>query len=86
MTIQHIEMKFLIMAALATMLAIIGYELLTAPDKRGVGEKISDAVYELPQGADKAARQLNDRTPADKLSDTAHDAGNDVKKAMNQQN
>ncbi len=85
MTIQHIEMKFLIMAALASMLAVIGYEVLTAPDKRGVGEKISDAVHELPQGADRAARQLNDRTPADKLSDAAHDAGNDIKKTMNHQ-
>ncbi len=77
--------KNLMIIGLVVILAIIGFYVLNAPDKRSAGDKIGDAINELPNGVDKAARQLEDRTPADKLNDAAKDAGDDLKKATNQQ-
>lgn len=73
--------------ALVVMLivAIIGYYILNAPDRRDPGQKIGDAISELDNGLDKAARQLEDRTPGDKLQDAIQDKKEDVKKALNQQ-
>jgi len=79
------QSKILLMAGLAVIVAVIGYNILNAPDRRDAGQKISDAINELPNGVDKASRQLKDRTPGEKLSDAAKDAGNDIKKATNQQ-
>lgn len=84
MTTQSFGKNLLLVAAVAV-IAIVGYSVLYAPDRRSDGQKISDAVSELPNGVDKAARQLEDRTPADKLHDAAQDASDDVKKATNQQ-
>lgn len=75
----------LIIIAIVAVLLLVGYSVLNAPDQRSGGEKISDAIDELPNGVDKAARQLEDRTPAEKLEDAAQDVGEDVKKATNQQ-
>ncbi len=58
---------------------------MTKPDPRNTSEKLADAVEELPNGIDKAARQMEDRTPAEKLGDAAEDAGDDLKKATNQE-
>ena len=76
--------NLLTIAACAVIL-VVAYAVLYAPDRRTGSQKLSDAMHELPQGVDKAARQLEDRTPADKLKDAANDAGNDLKKATNQQ-
>lgn len=81
----HALGKYLLILCLAAVIGFLGYSVLNAPDKRGAGDKISDAVNELPNGVDKAARQLEDRTPADKLNDAAKDAGEDLKKATNQE-
>lgn len=77
--------KILAIAVFVIVISIVGYYLLNAPDKRGPLDKASDAVQELPNGVDKAARQLEDRTPGEKLKDTAADEVDDVKKATNQQ-
>jgi hypothetical protein len=77
--------KTLTMAGAATIAIIFAYFILTAPDKRNGAQKIGDAIAELPEGAEKAARQLEDRTPGEKLQDAAEDAGDDLKKATNQQ-
>ncbi|MDD5587439.1 MAG: hypothetical protein PHY92_10900 [Alphaproteobacteria bacterium] len=55
--------------------ALLAYSLLTRPDTRSVTEKVGNAISELPQGIDKAARELENRTPAQKLNDAAKDAG-----------
>jgi short subunit fatty acids transporter len=60
-------------------LAAVGYGVLTMPDKRGVGQKVDDAVDALPHGVDKAARQLEDRTPGEKLGDAVKDTGDKIK-------
>ena len=77
--------KFITLAALAAIVAVVSYFVLTAPDQRNAGEKISDTINELPSGVDKAARQLESRTPGEKLGDAVEDAGDDIKKATNQQ-
>ena len=82
---EHSLGKTLLIVAAITVIAVIGYTILNAPDTRTDGQKLSDAVHELPEGVDKAARQLEDRTPADKLEDAASDAGKDLRKATNQQ-
>jgi len=60
-------------------LAFLVYGALTMPDRRSATDKIGDAVHELPQGVDKAARQLEDRTPGQKLGDDVKDAGDKIK-------
>lgn len=76
--------KFLLMTGVAVIIAVIGYNVLNAPDNRSPGQKIADAIDELPNGMEKASRQLEDRTPGEKLNDIAKDAGDDIKKATNQ--
>lgn len=79
------QSKVLIIAGIAILLIVGGYYIMTKPDPRNTSEKLADAVEELPNGIDKAARQMEDRTPAEKLGDAAEDAGDDLKKATNQE-
>ena len=73
------------MAVIAFIVAIIGYYVLNTPDQRDPGQKIGDAINELHNGPEKAARQLENRTPGDKLKDAVKDEKQDIKKAINQQ-
>jgi len=59
--------------------ALLAYGALTMRDQRGPAERLGDAIHELPQGVDKAKRQLEDRTPGEKLGDTVKDAGDKIK-------
>jgi hypothetical protein len=77
--------KYILVFAFIAVFGIILYSILNAPDRRSDGEKIGDAINELPNGVDKAARQLEDRTPADKLHDAAKDTGDEIRKSTNQQ-
>ncbi len=64
------------LAVLAVIIiAAVGYGILTMRDQRSATEKIGDAIHDLPQGTDKAERQLEDRTPGQKLGDAVKDAG-----------
>ena len=76
--------KYMLIFCLVVVVGFVAYSVLNAPDKRSGGDKIDDAINELPNGVDKAARQLEDRTPGDKLNDAAKDAGDDLKKTTNQ--
>ncbi len=51
-----------------------GYYFLTLPDQRTASQKMGDAVHELDNGPDKAARQLEDRTAGQKIGDKIKDA------------
>jgi len=64
-------------------LAILAYGILTMRDQRSATDKIGDAVRELPQGIDKAERQLEDRTPGQKMGDAVKDAGDKIKDDAN---
>ncbi len=59
--------------------AIIGYRFLTMPDNRSTTDRIGDAFHELPNGADKAGRELEDRTPGQRLGDAVKDTGDNIK-------
>ena len=77
--------KWFPMAIIVIIAVVIGFFVLNRPDQRTTVQKVGDAVNELPSGIDKAARQLEDRTPADKLNDAAKDTKEDVKKSLNYQ-
>lgn len=55
-------------------LAFLAYGFLTMPDHRSTTEKVGDAIHELPKGPDKAVRELEDRTPGEKLGDKIKDS------------
>jgi short subunit fatty acids transporter len=57
-------------------LVFLTYGIMTMPDNRNPSEKIGDAIHDLPQGVDKASRQLEDRTPGQRLGDTIKDNTN----------
>lgn len=82
---KNMIIKPLIIIGLVVIVAIIGFYILDAPDRRSAGDKIGDAINELPNGLDKAARQLEERTPSEKLEDVVEDAGDDLRKSTNQQ-
>ncbi len=62
---------------------ILVFGVLTMRDQRSVGQKIDDAVQALPEGPDKAERQLEDRTPGQKLGDAVKDTGDKIKDNTN---
>ena len=59
--------KTALTAVIVLILAVLTWSVLTMPDNRNTAEKVGDAIHDLPQGVDKAARQLEDRTPGQKL-------------------
>ena len=70
----------LLLIAIAIVLGLIAYAILTMPDQRSGMEKVGDAIHDLPQGVDKAGRQLENRTPGQKLGDAVKDTGDDIKR------
>ena len=68
--------KAIIGVIVAVLVIAAGYMYLNKPDDRNGFEKVGDAVSELPNGADNAARELQDRTPGQKLKDEVKDATN----------
>ncbi len=73
------QTKGFLILAVAILLAVIAYAALIVPDRRTGAEKVGDAISELPNGLDKAARQLENRTPGEKLGDQISDFGEEVK-------
>jgi hypothetical protein len=71
--------KGIIAIIVIVILGVLGYAILTMPDHRNGVQRVGDAIHELPNGTDKAADQLKDRTPAQKLGDAVQDTGNDIK-------
>lgn len=55
-------------------IAGLSYIALTTPEHRTPGQKIGDAIDHLDNGLDDAARQLKDRSPAEKMKDELKDA------------
>ena len=75
--------KWPLIAGAVIIAAIFAYSLATMPDTRSTTEKVGDAIHELPKGADKAERQLEDRTPGQRLGDAVKDAGDNIKEKSN---
>jgi hypothetical protein len=65
--------KNVIVFVILVAVALVAYSVLTMPDRRTATEKVGDAIHELPQGVDRASRQLEDRTPGEKIGDTIKD-------------
>ena len=63
-----------VLVALVAVVGVGAYAMLTAPDGRTVNEHIGDAISSLDEGADDAARELQDRTPAERIQDEYQDA------------
>ena len=72
---------FIMIIAIAALLAIVAYAIMQAPDRRTTGERVGDAVSNLSNGVEEAGESLQDRTPAQKLGDAVEDAGDRVERA-----
>jgi hypothetical protein len=59
---------------LLALVGFVAFGALNAPDTRSTGQKVEDAVNNLDEGLDDAARQLEDRTPLEKMQDGYDDA------------
>jgi hypothetical protein len=66
--------KTILGVIVAVLVIAVAYLMLTKPDNRDGFEKVGDAVSELPNGVDNAARELEDRTPGEKIADEVKDA------------
>ncbi len=75
--------KYVISALIIIIAGFVAYTVLNAPDKRNAAERLGDAVKELPNGVDKAADQLKDRSTAEKLGDAVDNIGAKVRKVTN---
>ncbi|MBN8531766.1 MAG: hypothetical protein J0L97_07915 [Alphaproteobacteria bacterium] len=80
---QKTSTKPILVIIVAVVVAIALYAILTMPDQRTGAQKLGDAIGELPNGVDKAARQLEDRTPGEKIGDAVKDAGDAIKDGTN---
>jgi hypothetical protein len=66
--------KTILVLIVIIVVAVAGYAFLTMPDQRSATEKAGDAIHDLDKGPQKAARQLEDRTPGQKAGDAIKDA------------
>jgi hypothetical protein len=75
-------MTFGVLALVAVVAIAI---FVSLPDRRTTGERVGDAVEALPHGVDKAADQLEDKSPAeragDKIEQKVDEAKDDFKSA-----
>lgn len=68
------DKKIVFGALILLVIATFAYLVLTTPDTRSTGEKVGDAIGKLDEGVDDAARELEDRTPAERIKDDVEDA------------
>ncbi|MFY9287426.1 MAG: hypothetical protein WAO98_02865 [Alphaproteobacteria bacterium] len=68
------NMRNLLILVVVVVLGFLAYSAMqNAPDNRNAAERVGDAIHDLPKGVDKAADQLGDRSPAQKLGDKIED-------------
>lgn len=68
------NVKTAALLAVAVIVAVVAYTAMTTRENRTIGEKLDAAVSKLDDGVDDAARELKDRTPAEKVRDEIKDA------------
>ncbi len=71
---MRVDTRTVSLSILLVVVAVLAYAALTTPERRTTGERIGDAVEQLDNGVDNAARELKDRTPAEKVRDSINDA------------
>ncbi len=54
----------------------LGYYVFNGADNRTTAEHVGDAISNLPNGADRAAKELENKTPAEKIGDKIKDEVN----------
>lgn len=64
---------------------ILVYGVMNMPDRRTGAERVGDAISELPNGVDRAADQLGDRTPADRAEEAVKDTGEAISNSVDRQ-
>lgn len=67
------------------LILVVGFAIFffsSRHDDRNVFQRMGDAVEELPNGADKAADEFNDKSPAQKVGDAIEDAGENMKRSV----
>jgi hypothetical protein len=68
------NLSILLGVVLLALVGFVAYGALNAPDTRSTGEHVSDAINKLDEGVDDAARELEDRTPLERMQDDHKDA------------
>lgn len=68
------NVKIIITILVLIVVAGGAYAVLNTPEDRSFGQKIEDAANNLDEGVDDAARQLEDRSPIEKMQDGYDDA------------
>ena len=66
--------NMIIAAVIVLVLAGGAFAVMNAPDNRSTGDHIGDAIDNLDEGVDNAVRELEDRTPAERMQDEYNDA------------
>ena len=72
-------------AGIGLAVLLVGYTIMTQPDQRSPMQHVGDAARALPDGIAKAARELQPRTPAEKMKDAAEDVKDDAQHALERQ-
>lgn len=75
---QHKPQNWLIAAALTLSVAAAGYWAYNQPDKRSDSEKLSDALGEVSQGFENAAKEFEDKTLGEKLQEDLKAASEEI--------
>lgn len=70
----------LIVIIIIVLVGIVAYLTLITPNTLTAVQKSDDAVDTSTENPKKAVRQLEDRTPEEKLGDEVKDLGDDTKK------
>ncbi|HCM83743.1 MAG TPA: hypothetical protein PKW15_03690 [Alphaproteobacteria bacterium] len=74
------NVKTILIVIVVAVVAILGYQMLVAPDNRTAGERVGDAIDAFAEGKPgKAIDELEDKTPGEKLGDAIKDFGDEVK-------
>lgn len=68
------SMKNLILVIAVIAIGAGVYTVMTTREDRTLGQKIDAATDQLDNGVDNAARELQDRTPAERIKDDIKDA------------
>ncbi len=80
----------LLATAVVIVVAFFAWNALQAPDNRGAGQRVDDAINELTSSdgrgvgekLDDAGSQLRDRSGAERVGDGLRDAGRDIKESI----
>lgn len=71
---MKIDAKSTSIALIAVILVALFYSAMTTREHRTLGQKLDAAAGQLDNGVDNAARELKDRTPAERVKDEVKDA------------